>query len=79
MSDLVKRLRKRWDWSNDEATTNDMIDERAEAADRIEALEAAVARADALAEACDNMADAVNSTSADAALTAYRQAREATR
>jgi len=40
--DLVKRLRRRWDWSNDENTINDMIDERSEAADRIEALEAKV-------------------------------------
>ena len=52
MSDLVKRLRKRWDWSNDEATTNDMIDERAEAADHIAALEAALAKADAALKEC---------------------------
>jgi hypothetical protein len=42
----------------------------------IDAIEVALAAADDLAEACDQMADAVNSTSADVALAAYREARK---
>ena len=73
--DLVKRLRRRWDWSNDEATTDGMIDERAEAADRIEALEAALLAADELAQSAHSTIHDDADTSLVDALAAYRKAR----
>lgn len=42
MDDLVKRLRRRWDWSNPDSMINSMIDERSEAADEIERLRGAL-------------------------------------
>ena len=73
--DLVKRLRRRWDWSNDEATTDGMIDERAEAADRIEALESALLAADELAQSAHSTIHDDADTSLVDALAAYRKAR----
>ena len=78
--DLVKRLREsRSVWENARGVPSDL--ER-EAADRISALEAALVKADELAEAVGLQRSAQrNSVSPRTALTftAYRQARDATR
>ena len=78
MDDLVKRLRQPWDADRSiMSQTGRWMVERKEAADRIEALEAQVRAADALADALESSGNVTERhCRAMNALVAYRATKE---